>query len=171
MKKCTKCKLELTEDSFNKDKTRKDNLTLWCKDCVHANQKIRRDNSTPELKEKLKTYQREWNRKPENLQKRLDYQKTPTGKIVKWRTKLKIRYGLTEEKYNDMLSKQDNVCAVCKEAFESSKNRHIDHCHKSGKVRGIICNHCNRALGAVRDRVDILDSLIEYLRANEKSDT
>ena len=59
------------------------------------------------------------------------------------------------------MQEQDNCCAICKLPFITTEC--IDHCHTSGKVRGILCRDCNAALGLVKDDVAILKQLIEYL--------
>lgn len=69
---------------------------------------------------------------------------------TKW-FKIKIRYGLTKEDYFKILMSQNNTCAICKdpERVKASKTGilHVDHNHKTGKVRGLICNACNSILG------------------------
>jgi hypothetical protein len=78
-------------------------------------------------------------------------------------------YGITEQDYERMLEEQGNTCAVCNAppkpfTTKSEPRLHIDHCHTTGKVRGLLCGHCNSALGQARDDPAILQGLIEYLR-------
>lgn len=73
---------------------------------------------------------------------------------------LKHKYNITTEEYDKMLAEQDYRCAICKGSLEMDR---IDHCHKTGKVRGILCNDCNLGLGLFRDNKDYLKSAIEYL--------
>ncbi len=81
---------------------------------------------------------------------------------------LKRNYGLTFEEFDVMLSNQDNACAICG-TNKPSKNRgrtrrfHVDHDHKTGKVRGLLCKSCNLALGEIGDNIHTLKSMIEYL--------
>lgn len=80
------------------------------------------------------------------------------------------RYGITLETYREQLSKQNNVCAICKQPETAViKNKRIampvDHCHKTGKTRGLLCTKCNRGLGLFRDNPDILENAIEYLKS------
>lgn len=70
------------------------------------------------------------------------------------------RYNITKEEFNSMLTFQKNKCNICKEELS---NPRIDHCHKSGKVRGLLCHHCNVALGHVKDNINILKNMIKYL--------
>jgi hypothetical protein len=62
------------------------------------------------------------------------------------------------------MSAQNNLCAACRGPFKNRRNTHIDHCHKTNRVRDILCHNCNRALGAVQDDENILQALIDYLR-------
>jgi len=88
----------------------------------------------------------------------------------KSRSKLKARvrkYGLTVERYKAMLVEQDNKCAICGALFsEEDSNWYIDHCHTTGKVRGLLCLRCNLGLGWFSDDLNSLANAIQYLNAN-----
>lgn len=82
-------------------------------------------------------------------------------------------FGITYDDYIRLLSEQDNVCAICK--HEETRKSHgkvcrlaVDHCHKTGKVRGLLCARCNVSLGAFRDRIDLLQESINYLNRYQK---
>lgn len=79
-------------------------------------------------------------------------------------TKLRKTYGISLEEYNTLFTKQGGVCAICK-GTESINGRlmAVDHCHTTGKVRGILCSHCNRALGFFKDNTESLKAAIRYL--------
>lgn len=79
---------------------------------------------------------------------------------------LKNRYGLTQEQFNEMIKLQGNKCMICQRFFYSAKHTRpcIDHDHKTGKLRGIVCDRCNVLLGTAEDNVAILENSIEYLR-------
>ena len=78
-------------------------------------------------------------------------------------------YGMTLLEYNKMLEEQNEVCAICKQpevAIDCNGKIRIlavDHCHKTMKVRGLLCNKCNLALGHVEDDIEILRAMITYL--------
>jgi hypothetical protein len=74
------------------------------------------------------------------------------------------KYGLTVEDYVQMRDSQGGKCANtrCENQFTKFEGC-VDHCHKSGKIRGILCQYCNKALGNVKDSTDRLQGLIEYL--------
>lgn len=75
---------------------------------------------------------------------------------------------MTISEYKDLLNSQNGVCAICKEKEKVKKLGEIqplsvDHCHKTNKVRGILCVNCNSILGHAKDNVDILRAAIDYL--------
>lgn len=78
------------------------------------------------------------------------------------------RYGLTLEQYNQFLLSQNNCCAICKTQHHNGKGWHIDHCHKTNIIRGILCNNCNVALGHFKEDVDLMLKAIEYLQKPRK---
>jgi hypothetical protein len=71
------------------------------------------------------------------------------------------RYGITLEDYDKMVADRDGCCDICK---KKDKNLHIDHSHTTGKVRGLLCGSCNRALGLLKDDVKFLEQAIIYLK-------
>ena len=73
------------------------------------------------------------------------------------------RYGITQDQFEQMLVDQSNKCKICNIEFKNTKSTHIDHCHKTNKVRGLLCNDCNLALGQFGDNTDIMDNAIKYL--------
>jgi|688.fasta_scaffold316902_2 hypothetical protein len=76
-------------------------------------------------------------------------------------------YGLTKEQYYIMLSNQNNRCKICNKILDpASKFTHIDHCHQTSKVRGILCGSCNNGLGMFKDNIQNLYSAINYLQQN-----
>jgi len=82
---------------------------------------------------------------------------------------MKRNYGMGFKEYEEMLFAQDGKCAICK--AEPPKDQHktrlnIDHCHTTGKVRGLLCDCCNRALGLMRDNTELLEKAIQYLTKN-----
>ncbi len=78
---------------------------------------------------------------------------------------LKTEYGLSLEDYNNKVKEQDHKCAICKcdetDAFKGLL--FVDHCHTTGNVRGLLCHHCNTALGKFKDSKEILTSALDYV--------
>jgi hypothetical protein len=79
------------------------------------------------------------------------------------RRALKDNYGLTVEEYDAMWAAQGEVCAICKRAEPMGRGWHVDHCHDSSVVRGILCSNCNVALGMLSDDADRLRAAVAYL--------
>lgn len=75
---------------------------------------------------------------------------------------LRNKYNLTEEEYFNLIKDQNNCCAICFKEFIKTPN--VDHCHKNGNIRGLLCWNCNIALGYFKDNVDILKNAIKYLK-------
>ena len=72
-------------------------------------------------------------------------------------------YGITLREYNNMLVKQNGVCAICEQSC--TKELAVDHDHCTGKVRGLLCKNCNLGLGHFLDNTSYLNSAIKYLEA------
>lgn len=81
--------------------------------------------------------------------------------------KLKAAYGITLEQYNELLAKQNGMCAICGSppGDGRSKYLHVDHCHLTKKVRGLLCGNCNQGLGRFEHDVGVLSEAIRYLQA------
>lgn len=83
-------------------------------------------------------------------------------KKAKWKRIEKL-YGITEFQYFEMLSHQLNKCKICSDAINENST-HIDHCHATGIVRGLLCGRCNQAIGLLRDSVEIINSAADYIK-------
>jgi hypothetical protein len=84
-------------------------------------------------------------------------------------TWLRRKYGLTLQEFDNLLLFQNNQCAICLKHLEYNSDRsvHVDHCHTTNKVRGVLCNKCNMMLGYCKDNITILQSAIKYLEASD----
>lgn len=69
-------------------------------------------------------------------------------------------YGITLEQQEGMKISQDGKCAICLE----EKKLVVDHCHASGRVRGLLCHSCNKAIGFLKDDMDRIARAIDYLQ-------
>jgi hypothetical protein len=118
-------------------------------------------------------YMKEWREKrksnPELLQRKRDAARawyyTEKGRAYKDRYKFAL-YGMTRADYEEMLSKQDNCCAICRTSVENERNRrfHIDHNHETGENRGLLCSRCNVGIGMFAEEEERLLAAIKYLR-------
>jgi hypothetical protein len=132
-------------------------------------------------KDKVAAYQKEW--RENNIEKRKELKSAwdksnPEKKkqhSKEFKTKrpdyfvnkhLEGSYGITLEEYKAILALQHYKCAGCGiEAEKAQRNKlYVDHCHKTNKIRGLLCQHCNTALGMVKDNPDTLLNLVSYLR-------
>jgi len=77
---------------------------------------------------------------------------------------LKFRYGITEEMFDAMAKKQKQCCQICKKP-PTKRGLFVDHCHETKNVRGLLCYHCNLALGHMKDEPERLEEAAEYLRS------
>lgn len=85
--------------------------------------------------------------------------------------RLKTQYGITAKQYDEMSEQQNHVCAICgcsETSLGTNTNKvrklAVDHCHQSGKVRGLLCMSCNTALGKFKDSEQLLINAIKYLK-------
>ena len=70
------------------------------------------------------------------------------------------RYGITPEHYDEMWARQEGCCAICGGCYEELA---VDHCHRTGKVRALLCHLCNQGLGLFRESASHLQNAIAYL--------
>lgn len=82
--------------------------------------------------------------------------------------RIKRSYGITKAEWYEILEAQGGGCAICKGDGKcgpslSDRTFHVDHCHETGRVRGLLCAHCNRAIGLLKDDPDIALAAAEYL--------
>jgi Recombination endonuclease VII len=109
----------------------------------------------------FRTYRREYynnyyREHPEKLQR---YQRTK---------RLKRDYGLTIDGYLELLKSQDHKCCICSKTLEDwGTDTNVDHCHKTGKIRGVLCGSCNCGIGYFRDSIKTLRSAIVYLERHK----
>ena len=105
------------------------------------------------------------------VRERLYYARTRERRQEMWNARMSHlkRYGLTREQYEAMLAAQHGGCAVCGGTNGSSRNRKllcVDHCHHTGKVRGLLCDNCNRGIGALKDDLGLVRKALLYLEAH-----
>jgi hypothetical protein len=80
--------------------------------------------------------------------------------------KLKAAYGIGYAEYLTMLEAQNGCCAICGTNDTGGRKAfHVDHCHNTGKVRGLLCGNCNSGIGNLRDDIELLKRAIQYLES------
>lgn len=167
VKACMKCNVTKPVTSFSFRNKPKGLRQTYCKACTSvifkeyrlANldkfKQYKKRESSPEEREKWR--EQNWLRKlqaPEKMfaRKRADY--------------LRKQFGVTDEDYQALLTKQGGVCAICgtDDPGRKGKHFHIDHCHQTNIIRGLLCTRCNVGLGYFKDSADLLEAATKYLR-------
>lgn len=159
-KLCTKCKLYLAFERFSVDNNNLKHcyLNSACRICVRNYRVDIIDNPKPKRNVKKSIVNKEEDYKFTN-------RITPPPKNLS-------QYKLTREEYNNLVEKQNNLCAICGKSESVYSNRGIkhtlciDHHHESGRVRGLLCGACNRGIGLLKEDIKIMESAIEYIKNN-----
>lgn len=126
----------------------------------YRNNKEKRDAWRLKNKEKLKAQakaNRDKNKEKRIAQYALDKEKHREYARKRRRTTM---YDMAPGEYEERVAEQKGCCAICRKPVEKLR---IDHCHKTKEVRGLLCHHCNVALGHLKDDIQILRNAIEYL--------
>lgn len=147
---CSKCRELKPLDAFGKSTGGRGDKRGICKICTNEYQKLM------------------WRKDIEKTRaQRRKYQQQPNRKIIKRRSDLKKYYGMTISDYEIMLAAQNGVCAICKILPEGcgtiQQKLHVDHCHDTERVRGLLCNNCNNGLGRFKHLPANLHAAIDYL--------
>lgn len=125
---------------FHSNKSQRDGLNTYCKTCQN------KENAR---------------RKAEKKKDKVAFRRS------NYATELR-KYGITLQQYDEMLYNQDGCCLGCCITIEEyGKHFAVDHCHSTGKIRGLLCGPCNLALGYVRDSPQVLRWLVNYLESYE----
>jgi hypothetical protein len=147
MKKCPKCEQVKLAENFYLDKSKKTGLSSYCKICVVEKRRL--------------NYCQNKDRDRQYFKKQ--YKKDPT-KAKGYALKM---YGLTLDQFNEMKVQQKYMCKICGEHENNlARKLFVDHCHATGKVRGLLCQSCNTMIGNAKDSVLVLQSAITYLLSN-----
>jgi hypothetical protein len=145
-KTCSKCHQQKSLSEFFARKSSNDGLQYSCKLC--SNERVNRIRANN--RDYMKTYIR-----------------SDAGKTSQRKHRLKKLYNLTECKYDAILKNQNYKCACCKTSKPGGRGRwHVDHCHDSGLVRGLLCHHCNVGIGNLGDSVEGIENALNYLKGH-----
>ncbi|MFC8306501.1 endonuclease VII domain-containing protein [Streptomyces olivaceus] len=178
-KRCTSCKRALSVAEFARDKNRRDGLQVRCRECVAeysaAHYRRRREALGRTVREKVEVPaghklcrscgevkpHSEWHRNAtasDGLSTRCKACRAVEGRAGH----LKRQYGITEVERDALVASQGGACCICLAAPAA----HVDHCHETGRVRGVLCFSCNAALGQFKDRPDAIRRAAAYLEGN-----
>lgn len=171
-KVCSDCQKEKPASDFYPHKGHSDRLASKCSVCDSARkrvqylgrrekvllqQKLRRD-ANPDVKMRQRKNGRAYyyRLKLEN----------PDKLLLSHRRQKCKGYGITLEEFDALKTKQSGVCAICFRPVRGGRGElRIDHDHTTGKIRGLLCHHCNLGLGQFEDSPEFLKSAISYLTA------
>lgn len=148
MKRCPDCKETKPLSAFYKSKhtTNVSGTTSHCKQCTLTRQREYRTRNADAISEKRKAARR-----------------TPEGQRKSRDRDLRRHYGIGLIDLERMIRAQENRCGICSEEFQSDKHTHVDHCHFTGVIRGILCSSCNLMLGHAKDDQRRLFAAAQYL--------
>lgn len=152
--------------SRSPDKTR-------CFECTKLKNRERsaRHRENPEYLAEQAIYQKEYRARTKDQRKQyLEENKEARSKNQRTQF-LRKKYGITQKDFETMLAAQLGCCKICGEQPNLTNTKHnslsVDHCHVTGKVRGLLCDRCNKGIGLLKDDVNRLISAIKYLEENK----
>jgi DNA-binding transcriptional MerR regulator len=137
MKTCTVCREAKDLVDFPPDKRNNDGRSSLCRTC---DGKVKREWQARNPEKVKAGHRRRYQRHHDEIRaQQVD-------------SRLRHRYGITLEEYEEMLERQDGRCAICRRPPPEGKRLHVDHNHETGEVRGLLCSWCNTRLIALENR-------------------
>lgn len=149
---CSICTEAKPGSDFGKDKSRKNGLAVRCKVCMNkTNRRWREAN-----REKSRSSRDRWSERNREHIREKYYRRT---------------YGIGVDDVARMLLEQDSACAICtrRDPVVSTGGFHVDHDHRTGQVRALLCGRCNIAIGLLDDSPERAEALAAYLRKHSES--
>ncbi|MFJ2235995.1 endonuclease VII domain-containing protein [Streptomyces sp. NPDC087859] len=172
LKRCPRCKEDKPRAAFASNKLMRDGLQVYCRECASAYHQARQVAKGRNVRPRVEVppghkYCRtcgeikphsEWTRNRSASDGLATLCKS--CKAIKGRAgHLKRHYGITEAERDELIASQGGVCCICLAALPE----HVDHCHETGRVRGVLCFSCNAALGQFKDRPDVIRRAATYV--------
>lgn len=152
MKTCRKCLTHKDADLFESGRR-------ICKDCRREDHKKTYEANKDKYKMKAKDWLKNNPEKYKEYQKASRLNRKPKARDYY----LRRRFGITLETFEQMSAEQNHTCKICGQKELTYKNLNVDHCHETGKIRGLLCTSCNTALGLLKDNLQNLQNAIRYL--------
>jgi hypothetical protein len=144
-KHCARCDTTKPLDQFHRTKATKHGYSVYCAICSVKRHDAWRRSNLPQAAKNAKKWRRE------NPKLARDHE-------------LKSRYGLPLGEYDRMHAAQNGLCAICGKPSTTGRGAlHVDHCHSSGCIRGLLCHGCNVSIGHFNHDPKILEAAIRYL--------
>ncbi|MFJ2293181.1 endonuclease VII domain-containing protein [Streptomyces sp. NPDC087894] len=174
-KKCSRCRKALPTESFASNRAMRDGLQAYCRECSAEYYRQRQEARGRSVRVKVPV-QRGHKRCPQCGEvKPHDQWERNKSSSDGWssycrpcraeRNRVSYfqrKYGLSPADLGDLIAAQKSVCCICLTA----PAEHVDHCHKTGRVRGVLCFSCNAALGQLKDRPDAIRRAAAYVEGN-----
>lgn len=157
-KECSRCKETKPVSEFHKATKAADGLQGFCKACAKTAYDKWREDNREAVNERMRGIRKNWTE--ERRQHSREWQRDYNREKSRFK-----KYGITKEQYLQMVEDQEGLCAICRKPYDWENSAlYIDHCHTTGKVRGLLCRTCNKGLGYFHDDVAVLARAIEYLK-------
>lgn len=174
-KRCARCREEKPRAAFAANRSLRDGLQSYCRDCAAEYHQQRQQAKGKNVRPRVPTppghkYCRrcceikphsEWSRN-RSASDGLNTACKACRAAEDRAGHLKRQYGITEAQRDEMIASQMGVCCICLAAPAV----HVDHCHETDKVRGVLCFSCNAALGQFKDQPDAIRRAADYLEGN-----
>ena len=152
------------DEDFAKDRKRKDGLTPHCKKCLKVFREVNKEQRNATIKK--------WRAEHPEIMRgyRIKHAVKTRVRNKKWREKnrLQFLYNISNDDWAAIFNAQGGKCKICStHAKDLKRGLCVDHCHETNKVRGLLCHVCNKAIGLMRDDVEILKRAILYLTGSD----
>ncbi|MFF0782014.1 endonuclease VII domain-containing protein [Streptomyces sp. NPDC003720] len=175
MKRCVRCGESKPRTAFHRRRSNLDGLQQHCRACASDYHRKRQESLGRKVRPKMDVPEghklclkcgevkpwSEWHRNAtasDGLSTRCKACRAAEGRA----RHLKRHYGLTEAERDELVASQGGVCCICLAAVPA----HVDHCHETGRVRGVLCFSCNAALGQFKDQPEVIRRAAAYVEGN-----
>lgn len=162
MKACKKCGVVKPLSEFHRTVAMRDGHRSECKDCWKVICKARYAKNRDEHIAKVQEWRRRNPKKFEEWKRRNREENKERIAASNRRGHLRRKYGLTLEEYDFLRASQGDRCLICGVGEEGGL--HVDHDHRTGRVRGLLCGKCNKAIGLLREDPALFDAASSYLQ-------
>ena len=137
-----------------------------CRGCYYKKERPNRGNKEAQAQQRKEYKQQYFQRNKEKIiQKRKE---NPINSDKQFLYSIKSKYGVSELEYKTMLEQSNYCCDICgSKQIQNPKNKDklcIDHCHTTGKTRGLLCRGCNLAIGYFKDDTTVIENSIKYIK-------
>jgi hypothetical protein len=156
MRTCNKCKKPKALEEFSRDRNHKDGRTYDCKLCRAAKHRQWTKDNPEKVKETNERY----------APYRKQYYQKPEVKLKHRKRHIEKKYNISYSEYEKMLDAQLSLCYICNRPEPQERNEYlaVDHCHKTGKIRKLLCSRCNMVVGLLEENFAIADKIKEYIK-------